>query len=75
MDQHNSISKVCQQQMIFDSSQHESRNLAVASERGWALCCGEKYNTADYCRTYITFTQPILVDDRKIWRSWPNVFI
>ena len=77
MEQHNSISKVCQQQIIFDSSQHESQNVALASERGWAVCCGENggSTTADCCRTYNTYMQPILVDDRKIRLSWPDVFI
>jgi hypothetical protein len=41
MEQHNSVCKICQKQIIFDSSQHESRNLALASELRWALCCGE----------------------------------
>ena len=43
MGQHNSVSKVCLMQIIFDVSQHESRNLALASEREWVVCCGENW--------------------------------
>ena len=49
MGQHNLVSKVCLIQIIFNVSQHESRNLALTSEREWVVCCGERGEVKVQC--------------------------